>query len=239
MFRKNQKAKRHIIILIWIFLLLGCSKAKTFNDLDEFEKYIKGDGSPYLQTVTKNGIVVSLRYITTEAMMLSAYRQYLETREKLIEDTSLSKEQRINKLNDVKKELLKQKGTYEQSLYFHLTIGYEDTSKDIVYEKMKVGYGTYSQWLQKLMFSLKEYVSLQSDAIGKIPLDMYHMERTFGMRKSRTFLLMFPVNFNKQDVLASENKWLELRVKEFGLGSGMLTFSFKLPLKGVKFQIDL
>lgn len=237
--RRSQKVGWYIFLFLWILTILGCNKTKTFNDLENFEKYVKGDNSPYLQTISKSGRKVSLRYMPTDAMMINSYRQYLEVRTKLQEDTLLSKEQRISKLDDAKNEVLRRKNTYDQSLYFHLTIGFEDDSKDIVYDKMQKGYEAYSHWLQKLMFNLQQYIYLQTAAIDEIPLGLYHMERTFGMRKSRTFLLMFPAQFNEQHVSDPDNDWLKLRIKEFGLGTGTLTLEFKLPFEVVRFQIGI
>lgn len=237
--KKCLTAKYRIILFIGIIALLGCDNTKTFNDIDEFEKYVKGDNSPYLQTVTQNGIKVSLRYMPTEAMMINEYRHFLESREKLLKDNLLSKEQQKSKLNNLKNELLERKKAYGQSIYFHLTIGYEDESRDIVYEKMRFGHGAYSEWLQKLMFALQESIYLETHSIPDIPLNMYHMERTFGMRKSRTFLLVFPVQFNGHNVLGGDNEWLKLRVNEFGLGTGQLTFTYKVPFKKLHFQMNL
>ena len=104
---------------------------------------------------------------------------------------------------------------------------------------MSEGYRAYSQWLQKLMFALQESIYLQTPTMDEVPLGMYHMERTFGLRKSRTFLLVFPAEINGQNLLDADNDWLKLHVEEFGLGTGQLTFTFELPFEDVQFLSKL
>ncbi len=236
--KQSCKVTSYFILLICVFTSYGCRKAKTFSDLDEFEKYVNGDSYPCLKTITRNGIKMSLRYMPTDAMMTSSFRQYIKTQEKLI-SAQFKKEQYTIKVNDEKKEMLKQKTMYAQSIYFYLTISYESPSKDIVFQKMRDGHESYSQWLQKLMFALQECIYLQTETIDEIPLSMYHMERTYGMKKSRTFLLLFPTQFNGQEILSTENKWVKLRVNEFSLGTGPLIFEFKLPFEKIQYLISL
>ena len=172
-----------------------------------------------------------------DAMMINSYRSYIEKSEKLKQDTSLKQEDRKSKINKLKEELKQEKEIYKRSIYFFLTIGYEDEKKDIVYEKMISGFNEYSQWLQKLMFGLKEYIYLQTALIDEIPVDTYQMDRTYGMTKSRTILLMFPKNFNEVDILDEENKWLKFKMKEFGLRAGRMTFKYDLPLDEVRYNL--
>lgn len=121
--------------------------------------------------------------------------------------------------------MIAEKNLYDKSLYFHLSIGFEDQSKDLVYDKMRGGREAYSTWLQKLMFEMKEFIHLKTASGDSIPPDLCHMERSYGLHKSRSFLLMFPsplLNGHKVQKLT-------LRLREFGLGTGQMSFKVKIP----------
>jgi hypothetical protein len=227
-----------ILFFTGLSAIIGCGGSKTFDSLDQFEKYLKADSSPYLRTITENGVIVSLRYMPADALMVNSIRQFLDEKERLLKNPQLSAEQRTANINSLKTELLKRRETYQRSIYFYLTIRYEDPTRDIIYEKMKGGHEAYNTWLQKLMFGLKDNIYLQPASMDEIPLDQYHMERTFGLDKSGSFILVFPSEFNGRKVLDPENKWLQLHLEEFGLATGPLVFEFKLPLSEVKYRGD-
>ncbi|RMF60084.1 MAG: hypothetical protein D6748_04885 [Calditrichaeota bacterium] len=213
--------------LTLLVLLSGCEK--RFHNLEEFEHYIKSKDSPYVKTIVKNGIRITVRYMPTEAMMIPHYRRYLRKQKNINRNTTLNKKQLAEILQKEKTVLKKQEEKYNQSLYFILNIAYEDPSKDIIYQKMQRGFGEYSRWLQKLLFHLKDYIYLQTPTMEEIPLDTYHLERTYGLRKDRTLLLMFPAEFSNHSLLSPVNRELTMVIKEFGLGVGRLKFEFELP----------
>ncbi|RMG28781.1 MAG: hypothetical protein D6732_18220 [Methanobacteriota archaeon] len=222
-------------LIAFTLLLSGCEK--HFDSLDEFEHYIKGEDSPYVQSVVRNGVRITVRYLPAEALMIPAYRRFLREKKVLLADTSLNEDQRIQWLDQEKAKLEQQKRMYERGIYFSLTIGFVDPSKDIVYHRMQRSFSEYSQWIRKLMFQLHEYIYLRTPAIDEIPLNTYHMERTFGLRKDRTFLLLFPDEFNGQKLISGSNRQLALVLREFGLGVGRLKFEFNVPVSPIHFQI--
>ena len=228
---------RRMALLVCLCAGLGCNGPETFTDLDELEAYVTGDGSPHVRTITRNGIKVSARYMPTEVMMIPSYRRYLEALERPGKGHSPTQGQRVASPIDARGKLVERRRVYDRSVFFLLSIGHEDPAKDIVYDRMKRGSEAYTQWLQKLLFGLQEHVSLESASMGKVPLNTYHMERTFGMGKSRSFCLMFPAQVGGQSVLAPDAKWLELHLKEFGLGAGTLTLRFELPLQDVRYRL--
>lgn len=221
-----------LFIAISSCLLAGC--AKTFDNIDEYEKYVKGDDYPYLQTATRNGIQVSLRYMPTDAMMLQDYRNYEREYAKAERDTSLTKQELTNKIDKLTKKISQQRKTYFNSLYFVLTLGFEDDKNDIVYNAMNTGFDNYSDWLQQLLFGLKENIYLRTPNISKIPLSIYHMDRTYGMTKSRSLILVFPKEFNEIDL--SQQRELKMIIREFGLHTGRFVFDYKLPFTNIKLK---
>jgi hypothetical protein len=115
----------------------------------------------------------------------------------------------------------------DSHLYFHLSIGFEDQSRDLVYDKMRAGRQAYSEWLQKLTFEMNEFIYLETASGDSIPPDLCHMERSYGLHKTRSFLLMFslPLHNDRKD------QKLVLRLKEFGLGTGQMSFQVKILAK--------
>jgi predicted ribosome quality control (RQC) complex YloA/Tae2 family protein len=227
--------------LVWIILIClgltagGCSREKTFHSADELDRYVHGNDWPAVQTVVRNGIRVSVRYLPSEALLIPRYKQYEEMAHALEKDQNAGKKDSL--LHDARKKIEETKGLYDRSLYFSMTIGYEDSTKDIEYEKMKEGFTAYSTWMQKLVFGLKEYITLETETTGEIPLDVYDMQRTFGITKERAFLLIFPRKFNNAVVLSSKNNEMILRINEFGLATGTLDFLFKLPFQKTTYLI--
>jgi hypothetical protein len=213
----------------------GCSREKTVHNSEELEKYVKGKDWPDVQTLVRNGVKVSVRYMPSEALLLPQYKRYEEMEQTLAKGGTKSKTMRDSLLQDARNKIAQAKAMYDNSLYFSMTIGYEDSTRDIEYDRMKEGFTAYSSWMQKLAFGLKEYVTLETETTGEVPLDIYDMQRTFGITKDRTFLLVFPRKFNEQEVLSSKNKEIILWLKEFGLATGELRFSFDLPLMTVHY----
>ncbi len=219
-----------LLVIIATCLLAGC--AKTFDNIEEYEKFIKGEDYPYLKTETKKGIKVSARYMPTDGMLLHYYKSYETDYAKTLTDTTLTAEQIQDKIENLKTELTKQRKAFPNSIYFILTIGFEDESRDIIYDAMNTGFDNYSEWLQRLSFGMKEFIYLKTPKAGKVPLAIYDMERTFGMTKSRSLLLNFPKEFNETRLL--KDKELKLVIKEFGLHTGRFIFEFKTPFKEIK-----
>jgi len=106
-----------------------------------------------------------------------------------------------------------------------MTIGYEDGLRDIVYNKSNNGFDGYSQWLNKLLFSLESYIYLSTADIDEIPPSLCYLERSYGMTKYRNFLIEFPKVFDNKNKI-NEYDAIKLTIDEFGLGTGNLKFEF-------------
>jgi len=165
--------KTVVITLALILAVLSCAPSDTFD----------GPESPDTQTLSKNGVMVSLRYMPAEAMMSDSH------------------------------------------LYFHLRLGFADQHRDLVYDKMRAGREAYNAWLQKLTFEMNEFIYLETASGDSISPALCHMERSYGLQQSRSFLLMFPLPLQND---RKEQK-LTLRIREFGLGAGRMSFQVKIP----------
>jgi len=216
MLRKNILISLALITSIF----WGCSK--TFTDLEEYENYINSSDSPFIQKMEKGDFIFTLKYMPSDAMILNSIKYYLEEKEQYDKKDSES-----TFLEDLLDEIQQERENYSHSLYFHLTIEHK-AGKDMVYDFFQFGQRDYSAWLNKLSFGLKEDIFLYSEKKGKIPQSIYEMERTFGMTKSRSFLLVFPREFNQ--FLVTDLKNTSLIIKEFGLGIGSVEFE-KVNLK--------
>lgn len=202
------------LILFSLIGLMGCKK--NFNNVEEFEKYARGDDSPYKTVVEKNGVKFTLLYLPTQSVMIPHYRKFLEDKKNIL-SSQLNEALKTDSIKSLKSLLKKNYSSYEKSIYFILKIGYADSTRDIVYSSMDKGFDNYSIWLQKLMFSLRENISLLAEG-EEIPLSFYNMENSYGMTKDRTFLLVFPRQDQNKKIDVSEK--IKIRLKEFGLATG-------------------
>jgi len=220
-------------VVIVLISSIGCEK--RFTDIDEYEKYVRSDDSPYVQHVIKNGVKVRVRYLPTDVLLIQNYRHYKELEKQMRSDTSLTPAQREQALREAQHEIRTARETYNNSLYITMTIGYEDGKRDIEYERTE-GATDYGSWLDRLLFRMNEYIFIETPTIHEVPLALYNMDRSFGITKDRSFLLMFARHFNEQDLLEKKNSWIKLHVKEFGSGTGGLTFELPLPISKAGFE---
>ena len=206
---------------LWIGLLLfTVSCHNSFSDVQSFEEHLKQPDSPLTISKIANGVKLQARWVPTDGMMLNDYRRLRQQEERLFRDSALTVIERDAMVRDLRQKLKKKRQGYRNSHYINLTISYEDEAKDVVYTSMQKGFGEYSQWLQKLLFGLNKMIYLQDKAGQKTELDTYHFERTYGMSKSRTLLLMFP-----SDPLQAPTS-IDLVIEEFGLGIGQQRLTF-------------
>ncbi len=213
--------------LILIVLLLGCRK-KVFNDIEAMQSFVTGSGSPFQIKKQKGDVQFTLQYLPTDLVMKTSYEE--------LENAKNRKNKADNKGNLIKQlveDLETQRSHFSNNLYFKLTIGFSDQNWDLVYSKR----GSYSDWLQRLLFSMNDYLEMKVNEVEEIPMHHYRMERTYGMTNSRTFLLVFPASFNQQKVLNA--KRLTIQLAEFGLGSGPVYFSFELPFPKISYTPNL
>lgn len=213
-----QKIKSYCLLAFFFLIALSAGCEKHFDSIEEYEKYVKSEDSPYAQTISRNGVKVTLRYLPTDVLMINQLKSFEKEKIKIEIDTSLNAEQKNEWIKKEKDELAKYRKSYDNGLHFMLTLAYEDENKDIVYDKGKAGFETYSEWLQKLLFKLDQYIYINSETQGEIPPSLTHLERSYGMYKHSNILLQFP---------KSSAKNIEIVIKEFGLGSGNLEFEFK------------
>jgi len=244
MIRKSGISSLPVYLSAIILLLVACSKKddennmlskilpgpKTIKDVSEFEQATKGEKSPHKLTITQRGVKFDLLYLPTDAILVNTLKFYQEEFKNLKSDSTQTEETINKRKQEMNDKLAEERKLYDQSLYFSLTIGYEDKSKDLIYASMNQGFDNYQIWFDKLTFGMKEYIYLYHEKIGKIPLGLYQMDNTYGMTKERSFLLVFPKEFQEQGILLSKGK-LELVVGEFGLKTGQVRFPVNKILK--------
>jgi hypothetical protein len=212
--------------------LTACQK--SFDSIDEYEQYVKGKDSPYRVSKSEGEIQLDLLYLPPDALMISSYRAFEKEKRQIFSDRSMSEQEKKNIIEEKRDKLTAKRKLYENSMLFTLTIGYLDLSKDIIYHKIQEGFNYYSEWLQTLLFSMEKRIYLKTSNGLEIPLNSYHMERNYGLAKSRTFLLSFPAEFNR--VKIKEEK-LTLVIKEFGLKIGTIKIKMETPFKEMQIKI--
>jgi hypothetical protein len=211
--------------------LCGCGASARFRNVDALEEFVYGAHSPFVITNKIGDLEFSLRYLPTDALLIDRYREYMREAERLVAHPVGDISSRSAALHRMRQDLAAQRAGYENSLYFKLSISnMEDSSR---HREM---FGT---WLQQLMFRMQERISLQTAQISEIPLETYHMVRTFGLLRDTSFLLVFSRYWHDRVcVSGSEQRWMKLRIREFGLKTGTITFEYRLPFKQVVFDIQ-
>ncbi len=81
----------------------------------------------------------------------------------------------------------------------------------------------FSRNLQRLMFEMKAFIRLRTKDGREIEPSLVEYQRTFGMGRDRTFLLVFPKVQEGRAVAPP----FEVRVREFGQGTGLMNFDVK------------
>lgn len=114
-----------------------------------------------------------------------------------------------------KYETLKQK--YEGQYYFTLRLS--QNSKEVV-NVNTAGPAGFSALVETLSFRMGEFTHLTTKT-DTVAVADYIFSRTYGMSNSNDLLFVF----SKDE--AKNNEWVQLNLKEFGLGLGNLTFRFK------------
>jgi hypothetical protein len=81
-------------------------------------------------------------------------------------------------------------------------------------------YGEFSELLQTVSFRMGEYVNMTTAKQDTIPLADFIYNRTFGMASSSDVLMVF----DKKK--AANTDWVQINLKELGLGLGTQNFRF-------------
>jgi hypothetical protein len=218
---------------IWIFFpvvlgLVSCAKGPM--QPEELEQFLDNPDNGFVKKLEVEGLRLTAQYLPTDRLMIREFETAKDELARVEQDTTLNTSQRLKAIEDVRSKVNTTRETYDKSLYFSLTVGYADEKEDIVYGKLRRGEQEYRLWLERLLFGLKERVYLQTATVEEIPLDVYQMDQTFGLTKYRKFLLVFPAESEGENHRSDEQKWINLRIKEFGLRTGAVTFQFDLPL---------
>jgi len=210
-------------ICYWFF-----SSKTEVKTLSELEGHVKSEEAKQTQTVEKKEFRLTVTYRSTAAILLQEY-QHLKQEEDRMKSVSVPVRNRESAIAGLRENIKKQQSLYDKSLYFVLKIGYIDGKRDIEYESMKSGYGNYSQWMQRLAYTMNRFIYLETPQVPEVPLVIYQMDRTYGITKDRSFLLVFPRKFNNVDL--TKEDWLRVNVREFGLDVGEVSFKYLLPFK--------
>ena len=142
-------------------------------------------------------------------------------------DNGLKKEELVNKINTVviytppeffnptyKKGNIQNK-YLDDKLFFVLSLS--SNNKELL---RQLDYNSYSEMVQILSFRMNEFVELISDEKKLVEPESCQFQQTYGLSKANNLLIAF----KKKDLLSS--KYLILRIKEFGLNIGNLSYKF-------------
>lgn len=83
------------------------------------------------------------------------------------------------------------------------------------------GMGAFSEQVQTLAFRMHDYVRATTSAGDTVALADYAFPRTYGMGSATNLLFVFSREDSRNDA------WIQIHVKEFGLGLGHQVFRFR------------
>lgn len=214
-----------LVISCVVLLMTGCNKYEV-STIEELEELAYNPPKEIRKTITQGDFEFTIDYLPTEILLLSEYSYLKELEERGANEQSIQKQ---------KDYLIQYRKGYDSSLQFKLIITPVGDS-DLIYAKMGGGFDSYSQWLQKLLFGIKEEITLKTKNGTEIPLIDYRMDRNYGTLKSRTFLLTFSKEWNGEDIL--DQTQISIRLDEFGLGTGRIIVNYSLPFPEITFNSD-
>lgn len=217
-------SKKGYLLGVLFLCVVGACNQISIESVEELEQLAYAEESPYRTTIEQSGIRFELIYQPAELLLLHEYK-YLQ--ELIIKGKP---EQQILKQ---KQDLQAYTESFEQLVQFKLIITPTDDS-DLVYAQLSRGFDTYSNWLQRLLFGLKEEIHLEMEDGTEVPLANYQMDRNYGVSPSRSFILSFPAMYNGKIVL--EEQRLTLEIGEFGLGTGLVQFRQQLPYPSIQLK---
>ncbi|RNC79739.1 MAG: hypothetical protein ED557_14575 [Balneola sp.] len=203
--------------LVAFALLLVQCKNYEVDSLEELQQLVSNPPPELSKQVSQGDFTFQIDYLPSEFLLLREYEYLEELKEREANEEAISRQ--LGYLEQYRKG-------YESVHQFKLTITPNDDT-DLIYAKMGQGFNSYSQWLQKLLFGIKDEINLQLPDGTEIPVVDYRMDRNYGTSPSRTFLLTFPKEWNGEQLMKQD--YLLLEINEFGLGTGKVQAKFSMP----------
>jgi len=132
--------------------------------------------------------------------------------------TDLLVAQELRSASPTVKEIERIRGKYNKYAYFVLNISNRD--RDVLTGLSD--YDRFSRQLNTFAFGMAEFVNLTTPQKDTIPVADYIFPRTYGAGKSTAMLFAFN---NEQ---FKNREWIQLNLKEMGLGTGDQSFRFRV-----------
>lgn len=210
-------AKNSIFLLL--VLLVGGACSRSISSEEELNAWIRSVDYEHKDTVGTERYFFEVRWLPPEFFILQEHR-ILNALENQSPDSSE---------NGSYKRLLEIKKNIRANLYFQLTVKAKGNQPELHEMYAMEGANQNRAWLQKLMFGLQKEIFMVSDETDTTELSMYQMENIYGIKAAKNFLLVFPRDGNGNTDLMNSGGPLKIKIKEFGQGTGKMTFSIPWP----------
>ncbi len=132
-----------------------------------------------------------------------------------------------------KEELERLQQKYANHEYFILSLS--KNNKEALYQ-MGNGFDQFSEIVQTLSFNMGNYVNSTTSGKDTVEIDDYVFPRTYGMGMSTNIMFVFSKEKSKDD------EWIQVNIKEFGMGLGNQVFRFKREelenLPSINFKVN-
>ncbi|MEO1049328.1 MAG: hypothetical protein AAFX87_01790 [Bacteroidota bacterium] len=192
-------ARSSALHALWITMLAGISYSCQPGYLNEKELQV------YIQD-TDNGLSRKKAFKGYEVQVTYRPQDLL-----IAQETS-------GKTEVPAQELERLTSKYEDYYYFILSLSRDN--KEALY-KTGGGYDQFSDMVQTLSFRMASHVNMTTAGQDTIEVADYVFPRAYGMGGATNLMFVF----NKKE--AEGDEWVQLNLKEFGLGLGNQNFRFR------------
>lgn len=193
MMTKKVGSTRGLVMLVSCLILLwGCTP--EYLNQQDLNAFVVDPSNGLIQKVQQDRLEISAAYRPTDLMIA----------QELQDDFDYGA---IDKL----------RSKYSDYAYFILSFSVDE--KDALYSSAD-NYASFSDMLQKLSFSMGDYLSMTTSVGDTVYLADYHFSRMYGMAGSTQLLLAFETEE------LDRARWVQLNLREMGLGTGRINMRF-------------
>ncbi len=184
------------IYIQFIFIMLSGACRPDFLDKDQLVEYINDGDNGLTKTEMVEDVEVTVTYKPGDLLILQENGW----------NQSISTSD-YAKLNE------------KYSYHNYFTLSLSSNNKEVI-NLAQVGAGNYSTLVETLSFRMKEYANMTTSEQDTVSVADYIYSPTYGMGSSNTLLFVFAKEKIDQD------EWIQVNLKEFGLGLESMNFRF-------------
>lgn len=107
------------------------------------------------------------------------------------------------------------------SQYYYFVVSVSIAGNEAIHNGLRAN--NYDNIVRTMSFRMQDYISLTTSLSDTVSFADALMDRTYGLARSTNLLLAF-----KRSDFGHDAEWMDVNVKEFGVGVGNNSFRFRL-----------